>query len=184
MLPHAGQPVITAGAPLGQGKGVIIAVHGRGAGPANILDLVPRLGRSDFTFIAPAAAGRSWYPHGFMEPIERNEPGLSSALQVLHALVESVAAAGMATEKIVLLGFSQGACLASTEWNYPGSFAGTPVFLGSSDIDTHVPKVRVDETADIFRRMGASVDERIYPGMAHTINDDEIAAARGVLDSV
>lgn len=209
MEPHAGQPVVAAGAPLGRGTGVVIMVHGRGAAPANILDLVPRLGRDDFTYLAPAAAGRTWYPHSFMAEIAQNEPGLSSALHVLAALVDDVVRQGTPRARIVLLGFSQGACLTSefaarhaarfggvivftggligppgTPRDYAGSFDGTPIFLGCSDVDHHVPKARVDETAAVFTRMGAHVTERIYPGMGHVVNDDEIEGARGVLGSI
>lgn len=200
MKPHAGEPVATAGAPLGTSAAVMIMVHGRNAAPANILDLVPRFARPDFTYLAPAAAGRTWYPYSFMEQREKNEPGLSSALWVLEHLVADVVARGISTDHVILLGFSQGACLTSefavrhaaryggvvaysggvigepgTTWNYPGSFEGTPVFLGCSDVDAHVPRTRVDESAAVFKRMGAAVTERIYPGMGHIVNDDEIA---------
>jgi predicted esterase len=183
--------------------------HGRGAGPKNILDLVPRLARPHLSYLAPAASGNTWYPFSFMAETAENEPGLSSALSVLAALVADVAAKGVPREKIVLLGFSQGACLTSefavrhparyggviaftggligpdgTTWNEQGSFAGTPIFLGCSDVDHHVPKTRVDESAAVFTRMGAAVDTRIYPGMAHIVNDDEIAAAQQILDAL
>ena len=140
---------------------------------------------------------------------EKNEPGLSSALYTLAALVNDVVAKGVPRERIVLLGFSQGACLTSefaarnaaryagivaytggligppgTAWNYGGSFDRTPVFLGCSDIDGHVPKTRVDESAAVFTRMGASVTERIYPGMGHLVNDDEIAFTQRLMDQV
>lgn len=209
MDPHGGQPVVEAGAPLGRGKGVVIMVHGRGAAPANILDLVPRLGRPDFTYLAPAAAGRMWYPYSFMAEREKNEPGLSSALHMLAGLVSDVVARGVPRERIVLLGFSQGACLTAefaashaaryggvviytggligppgTTWTYGGSFDGTPVFLGCSDVDAHVPKARVDESADVFTRMGAAVTTRVYPGMGHVVNDDEISVARDLLDTL
>ena len=209
MRPHAEQPVVTTGAPLGQGAGVVIAVHGRGAGPEDVLGLAPQLGRGDITYLAPAAAGRTWYPYSFMAEIARNEPGLSSALQILRGLVDAAVAAGVPTERIVLAGFSQGACLASefiarhpgryggalifsggligppgTTWDHRGTLDGTPIFLGCSDVDAHVPKHRVDESADVFRRMGGRVDERIYPGMGHTINEDELAAARTMLDAL
>jgi len=196
------------GAPLGTAP-VVVMAHGRGAGPKNIFDLLPRLARPGFTYLAPAAAGNTWYPYSFLAEIEKNEPGLSSALDVLARLVDDVIARGIPSEQIVLLGFSQGACLTSefaarharryggvivftggligpdgTPRNYSGSFGGTPIFLGCSDVDGHVPKTRVDDTAAVFTRMGAQVDERIYPGMGHLINDDEIAAAQAILDAV
>src|SRR6185503_8276346 len=109
MEPHGGQPVAEAGAPLGKAPVVVIMVHGRNAGPANILDLVPRIGRPDLTYLAPAAAGRTWYPLSFMADISRNEPHLTSALQSLETAVAHAEAAGVARSRIVLLGFSQGA---------------------------------------------------------------------------
>lgn len=209
MKPHAGEPLASAGRPLGESPAVVIMVHGRNAGPANILDLVPRLGRTDVTYLGPAAAGRTWYPLSFMADTEKNQPGLSSGLWVLEKLVEDVVARGIDRGHIVLLGFSQGACLTAefavehaarygavilysggligppgTTWEYPGWFDGTPVFLGCSDVDAHVPKARVDESAAVFTRMGATVTERIYPGMGHLVNDDEIAFTRGVLDAI
>ena len=207
MPPHEGQPIVTAGPELGRGRAVVVAVHGRGAAPANILDLVPRIGLDDLTWIAPAAAGRTWYPFSFMAEREKNEPGLSSALHVLRTIVADIVGKGIAHERIAILGFSQGACLTcefvyryparygaviaftggligaeGTTWEVAsGSFDGAPVFLGCSDVDAHVPRARVDETAETFRRMGATVTERIYPGMAHVVNDDEIAFARELL---
>jgi predicted esterase len=207
--PHAGQPLATAGAPLGKSPVAMILVHGRNALPANILSFVPTFGRPDITYLAPAAAGGTWYPLSFMADTEKNEPGISSGLWVLEQLVEHVVRAGIRKDRIVLLGFSQGACLTSqfaashagryggvvlysggligppgTTWNSPGSFNGTPVFLGCSDVDAHVPKTRVDESAAVFRRMGATVTERIYPGMGHLVNDEEIAFTRTLLDEV
>ena len=209
MGPHAGQPVLEAGMPLGQAPVVVIMVHGRNAGPANILDLVPRLARPDVTYLAPAAAGRTWYPHSFMADIASNEPGLSSALGVLASLVARVQAAGVPRARIVLLGFSQGACLTAefavrhaarfggvvvysggvvgppaTTWDVPGRFDGTPVFFGCSDRDSHVPESRVVESADLCARMGAAVTRRIYPGMGHLVNDDEIAWTQVLLDGL
>ena len=205
--PHAGQPVMQVGLPLGEAATVVIMVHGRNAGPANILDLAPRLSRPNLTYLAPAAAGRSWYPNSFMAEIASNEPGLSSALRMLESLIARVESAGVPKSKIVMLGFSQGACLTSefavrnaarfggfviltggtvgpagTRFNYPGQFGGTPIFMGCSDQDAHVPEARVRETAEVFGRMGAAVDLRIYPGMGHVVNDDEILAAQGILD--
>ena len=207
--PHTGQPVETAGVPLGESDAVMIMVHGRNAGPRNILDLVPHFQRPSWTYLAPAATGHTWYPFSFMAPIEQNEPWLSSALEVLKQLVAGVIARGIRADRIVLLGFSQGACLAAefcarhpdryggvilfsgglvgppgTTWSGEGRFDRTPVFLGCSDIDPHVPTSRVDESAALFVRMGAEVTERIYPGMGHLVNNDEIAFARGVLDRI
>jgi len=166
--PHAGQPVVEAGVPLGQAPAAVVMVHGRNAGPANILDLVPRLARPNLTYLAPAAANRTWYPHSFMAGIASNEPGLSSGLGVLESLLERIQAAGIPRSRIVLLGFSQGACLTAefavrhasrfggvvvfsggvigppgTRWDDAGRFDGTPVFLGCSDQDSHVPESRV-----------------------------------------
>jgi predicted esterase len=209
MKPHGGEPLAAAGAPLGESPAVAIMVHGRNAAPANILDLVPRFERPDFTYLAPAAAGRTWYPLSFMAERAQNEPGISSGLWVLEQLVAQVVARGIPKPRILLLGFSQGACLTAefavehadryggvilysggvigapgTTWTYPGSFGGTPVFLGCSDVDAHVPKTRVDESAALFTRMGATVTERIYPGMGHFVNDDEIAFTRALMNAV
>ena len=209
MGPHDDQPLVSAGEPLGQGRAVLVMVHGRNAAPANILDLVPRLDRDSLTYLAPAAAGRTWYPHSFMAERETNEPGLSSGLAVLREVVDDVLAAGVPPERIVLLGFSQGACLTSefaarnarryggviaytggligspgTTWEFPGSFDGTPVFLGCSNVDAHIPKERVEETAAVFARMGANVTKRIYPGMGHVVNEDEIAFTQALLDTL
>lgn len=206
--PHKGQPVITAGAALGHAPAAVIMVHGRGASPANILELVPLLQHLELTYLAPAAADRTWYPHSFMTDVAGNEPWLSSALHVLDSLVARIEAAGVPRARIVLLGFSQGACLSAefavraasrfggivvfsggligppgTTWPHAGEFAGTPVFLGCSDVDPHIPKTRVIESADVFNRMGADVTTRIYPGMGHLVNDDEIAFARRMLDA-
>ena len=207
--PHRDQPLAHAGRPLADARGAVIMVHGRNAGPENILSLVPVLDRPDFAYLAPAAANRTWYPYSFMAERERNEPGLSSGLSVIERLVNDTVTRGIPKTRIVLLGFSQGACLTAefaashadryggiiifsggligapgTTWPYPGDFAGAPVFLGCSDIDSHIPRDRVAESRDVFSRMGASVTERIYPGMGHLVNDDEIEFARGVLDAL
>jgi predicted esterase len=209
MGPHHGQPVLQAGRPLGEAQVVTIMVHGRNAGPENILDLVPPLARPDITYLAPAAANRTWYPYSFMTEVASNEPFLSSALAELAGLVARVEAAGIPRDRIVLLGFSQGACLATefavrnaaryggvvvysggaigppgTRWNESGQFDGTPIFFGCSDIDSHVPAARVIESAELCARMGAAVTRRLYPGRGHTINDDEIAWARDLIDAL
>lgn len=209
MSPHEGQPAVSAGAPLGDAPVVAILVHGRNAAPANILDLARRFERPALTYLAPAAANRTWYPQSFLAPIAENEPGVSSGIAVVAGLVARAEAAGVPRHRIVVGGFSQGACLTSefavrhparyggllifsggaigapgTTWTTDGNFSGTPVFLGCSDIDAHVPETRVRETADVFTRLGATVTLRIYPGMGHLVNDEEIALAQAVLDGL
>jgi phospholipase/carboxylesterase len=209
LKPHGGLPVVAAGAGLDESRAAIIMIHGRNAGPRNILDLVPRLGRPGFSYLAPTASNNTWYPYGFMEETAKNEPGIPSALQVLDQIVADVVARGVRKDHVMLLGFSQGACLAAqfavsradryggvivcsggligppgSTWDFSGSFAGTPVFLGCSDSDAHIPKARVEESAAIFERMGAAVTTRLYAGMGHLINDDEIVIARTMMDRV
>ena len=188
----------------------MILIHGRGASARDILGLVPALGNSAFSYLAPEASGHTWYPNSFLAETATNEPFLSSALAVIDRLVNDLIAKGISMERVILLGFSQGACLASefavrnparyggvvafsggligppgTAWNEKaGTFTGTPVFLGCSDIDPHIPQARVDESAGVFTRMSAQVTERIYPRMGHQVNDDEIAFARAMMTDV
>jgi len=184
----------------------MVLVHGRGASAADILGVAPELGVDDVAFVAPDAPGRTWYPYSFLAPLQQNEPYLSAALQTVHAIVADLQRQGIARDRIGLLGFSQGACLSleyvarhatryaavigfsggligppGTPRTYSGSLNGTPVFLGCSDVDPHIPLERVHETRDVLAALGAAVDERIYPGMGHTINRDEIEAAKRML---
>jgi predicted esterase len=204
--PHAGQPVAAAGAAIDGARAAVIMVHGRNAGPRNILELATPLAHPGIAFLAPGAAGHTWYPLSFLAERDQNEPGLSSALGMLRQLVDEIETRGIPRSRVVLLGFSQGACLAAefalrhpvrygglvafsggligppgTTWNVPGDFVGMPAFFGCSDVDAHVPRWRVDESAAVFTRMGATTDLRIYPGMGHLVNDDEIAAARAIV---
>lgn len=204
--PHAGQPVMRKGSTPAQARLAVILVHGRGDSAAGILGLVDEFDAADITWIAPQAAGHTWYPDSFMSPIAQNEPGITSGLRVIGGLVNTLGADGIPPERIVLMGFSQGACLSQefaarnarryhaviglsggligppgTPRDYDGGFDGTPVFLGCSDIDPHIPLERVNESAEVFRRMGASVDERIYPRLGHTVNYDETEAVRALL---
>jgi glyoxalase family protein len=207
--PHQGQPIYTTGKPLAEAQAAMILVHGRGDNAAGILGLAQELAHPDFVYLAPQAAGNTWYPYSFLEPMARNEPGLSSGLQAIGDLVAQIEAAGISAERIVLAGFSQGACLASefvarntkryggllvfsggligppgTPREYAGSLAGTPVFLGCSDVDFHIPLARVEETAVTFTHLGAQVNKQIYPGMDHTIVPDELAHAQKIVQAV
>jgi len=184
----------------------MIMVHGRGATAESILTLAPALDVPGFAYLAPQASGHTWYPRSFLAPVESNEPGISSGLQAVGDVLAMTRAAGVPLDRTLLLGFSQGACLAleytarharryggvaglsggligpeGIPRNYRGSLAGTPVFLGCSDVDSHIPAARVLETADVLRKLGGRVTARLYPGMGHTINEDEIAAVRQMM---
>jgi predicted esterase len=194
--------VLRIGRPLAEADAAMILVHGRGATAASILELGQALYRPEMAYLAPQAAANTWYPYSFLAPMEQNQPGLDSALQAVDDVVSHVTAAGIPAERIFLAGFSQGACLASeyvarharryagllafsggligppgTPREYAGNLNGTPVFLGCSDVDPHIPLARVEETARVLAGLGGVVDKQIYPGMAHTINDDELARA-------
>ena len=204
--PHAGQPILTTGPPPESAARTLVLVHGRGASAESILTLAEELRVEGLAALAPQAAGQSWYPHSFLAPLAANQPYLDSALRRLESIVAELLARGVPGERIALLGFSQGACLTleftarhprrygavmgltggligppGTPRDYPGSLDGTPVFLGTSDPDPHVPFERVRETAAVLARMGAGVELRRYPGMPHTINEDELDACRALL---
>jgi predicted esterase len=209
MLPHAGQPVETRGPRPEDARAAVIMIHGRNALPQSILELVSLIGLKDIHYVAPAAENNTWYPYSFLTEIEKNEPGISSGYFVIDGLVNDLIARGLTRERILLLGFSQGGCLASTyaarhaaryggvfalsggligppgtQWDFPGSFEGTPVFLGCSDVDGHIPKERVEESAEVFRRMQADVTMRLYSGMGHTVNNDEVIFIRQTLTGI
>lgn len=204
--PHAGQPLLTAGPAPEQAAAMLVLIHGRGATAASILALHAGLGIEGLAAVAPQAAGNTWYPHSFLAQMAANQPDLDSALGRIESIVADLLTRGVPSERIAILGFSQGACLTSefvarhprrygavmaltggligppgTPREYPGSLSGTPVFLGTSDPDPHVPFERVRETEAVLSGMGASVDVRRYPGMPHTINDDELDACRRLL---
>jgi len=207
--PHQGGQIYTAGQPLDDAKAAMILVHGRGATAPSILELAKELYHSAYAYFAPQAAGNTWYPYTFMAPLAQNEPWLSSALQAISDLIAQVEAAGIPAERIVLTGFSQGACLASefvarnarrygglllfsggligpldTPRDYKGSLSGTPIFIGCSDVDPHIPLLRVEETATILANLGANINKQIYPGMGHTIVQDEIDQASKIVEQV
>ncbi|HKK44743.1 MAG TPA: alpha/beta fold hydrolase [Balneolaceae bacterium] len=207
--PHQGLSQAEHGASLSQARAVMVMVHGRGATAKSMFPLADELAQPDFHFRAPQAHNHTWYPYSFLAPKEQNQPGISSGIQMLHDVLQDIAAAGIPREKIMLLGFSQGACLATEfaarhprrlggivafsggligpdidESDYTGSMDQAPVFLGCSDVDPHIPKERVDKTEEIFSKLNANVTKQIYKGMGHTINEDEIKATRRIMADV
>lgn len=185
----------------------MVMLHGRGATAESILSLAQALDASDFAYLAPQAGGNSWWPQSFLATIAHNEPGISSAMEAVEEVLRQTAAAGIPPERTLLLGFSQGACLATefaarharryggvaalsggligpdgTPRDYAGSLEGTPVLLGCSDIDPHIPARRVRESDEVLRMLGGEVTMRLYPGMGHLINEDEIAAVKGMMN--
>ncbi len=207
--PHHGQPIVVAGAPLATARAVGVLLHGRGATALSILDLADAFNWTDLAWLAPQARSNTWYPNRFLAPMESNQPWLSSALAAVADVVAQAEEAGTPRSRIVLIGFSQGACLAletlirtpgiaggvaglsggligppGTVWPDAGRLDGVPVFLGCSDVDLHIPKERVLESADVLRARGAEVTAILYPGMDHTVNDDEIAHVRVLVDRI
>jgi phospholipase/carboxylesterase len=207
--PHGEQPVLLAGEPLERARAAMVMVHGRGATAESILELAFELKQPGFVYLAPQAAQNTWYPQSFLAPISSNEPWLSSALTLLGKVIQRIEEGGIPPERTMLLGFSQGACLAleyaarharryggvvalsggligpdGTPRDYPGSFAGTPVFLGCSDKDFHVPKERVQLSAEVLRRLDADVTMRLYPNMGHMVNQDEIDFVSGMMAAI
>jgi len=201
--------VLATGAPLERARAAVVMVHGRGGTPEDILGLAQEFGQSDIAYLAPQADGHTWYPYSFLAPMPQNEPHLTNALATVDAVVKQLGTQGFARDRVGLIGFSQGGCLAleyaarnatryaavaglsagligppGTPRDYAGTFDGTPVFLGCSDIDSHIPLERVHESRDVLSRMGASVTERIYPRMGHTINADEVAAVTQMLAAI
>ncbi|MBA2394325.1 MAG: dienelactone hydrolase family protein [Ktedonobacteraceae bacterium] len=207
--PHQGRPVLAAGEPLERAKAAMIMIHGRGASAEDILSLAGEVNQPGFAYLAPQAAEYTWYPNSFLAPIASNEPGISSGLAVIATLLEHLTSAGIGPERTILLGFSQGACLSlefasrnprryggiaglsggligpdGTPRDYPGSLQETPVFLGCSDRDMHIPKERVQFSSEVLQKQGGAVTMRLYPNMGHTVNDDELEAVRAMMASI
>jgi len=207
--PHQNEKTLYTGDNPAKATAAIILIHGRGATAESILMLADEFKGEHILYAAPQAAGFQWYPYSFLAPTERNEPGLSSGLQVIFDIISELVFKGISKNKIVIAGFSQGACLASEfvarhparyggliafsggligdetdPVNYTGSLNGTPCFMGCSNIDPHIPMERVHESDDILRGMGAKVIVKIYKGMAHTVNQDEINEAQKIINSV
>jgi predicted esterase len=208
MNPHEGHRVLRGGAPLKGARAALVLLHGRGASAEDIYLLGEEVcaGVPGVALLAPQAAGNEWYPRRFLAPIAENEPYLTSALGVVAGLVGEVGKAGIRPDRVVLAGFSQGACLAlefaaRNARHYggvaglsgaligppggirdlKGDLAGTPVYLGCSDRDFHIPLASVEESAEAFRALGASVTQSIFPGMGHTVNAEELAAVQSLL---
>ena len=202
-------PVFLDGVPLDRARAAMVLVHGRGASAQDILTLVDAFDQPDFAYLAPQAPNNTWYPYPFTVPLAQNEPYLSSSLAQLGGVVDHLVGAGFPPGRLIVLGFSQGACL-TLEYaarharrygalaglsggligpdglpsDYAGSFAGTPVFLGCSDVDPHIPKYRVQHAAEVLTGLGASVTTRLYPNMAHTVNDDEVTHVRALMSAL
>ncbi len=204
--PHQGEPVLAAGAPLDQARAAMVLIHGRGATAESILTLADELRQPGFAYLAPQAAEGTWYPNRFLAPTASNEPWLSSALDAVGEVISHLTSAGLPHERLMILGFSQGGCLAleyaarnarryggivglsggligaeDEARHHQGTLAGTPVFLGCSDVDFHIPQARVQHAADTLRALGGDVTMRLYPNMEHTVNQNEIDFVRGMM---
>lgn len=198
--------VFTSGKNINEAKKVLVMIHGRGAFAEDILALAGYFNLNDYALLAPQAENNTWYPHSFLASPQQNEPWLSSALNILKEVVSDINKAGIATKNIYFLGFSQGACLTlefvtrnATKYggvvaftggligdriyieNYSGDFKQTPVFIGSSDPDPHVPVERVYASTVILKNMNADATTKIYLNMGHTINKDEIEQANNLI---
>lgn len=209
MMPSPVRELVKAGAAVERARAAVILLHGRGASARDMLGIADALDQSDIAYLAPQAPGSSWYPYSFLAPIAQNEPALSHALETVGALLAEAETRGISRQRLCILGFSQGGCLAlefaarhaaryggivglsagligpkNMQRSHPGSLADTPVFIGCSDIDPHIPLWRVQETTRVMLDLGARVTERIYPGMGHAVNEDEIAHVRALLSNI
>ncbi|MEX0845540.1 MAG: dienelactone hydrolase family protein, partial [Balneolaceae bacterium] len=197
--PHQSTQIAEGGIPSSEADAAMIMIHGRGATAPSIIGLASEFDtNTKLTLRAPQANGHTWYPYSFMENTEKNEPGLSSGLQKIFDMVQELKSEGFSEDQIYFLGFSQGACLASefvarhpakyaglialsggligdsvNPANYSGDLDGMPVFMGCSDVDPHIPKERVNGSEEVFRKLGAKVTKKLYPGMGHLVNEDE-----------
>lgn len=207
--PHQGQPVAESGAPAHRAKAAMIMLHGRGASAKGILSLSDEFAQPDVRYLAPQADSHTWYPYPFTDPVEKNEPWLNSALQWIFDLIKQLNSEGIPDDRIILLGFSQGACLAQEYAArhparyggvvglsggligenvkpelYSGSLEGTPVFIGAGDQDPWFDLERIHESADIFKLLKGSVDKQIYPGKGHTVIEEEVKFIRKLIFSI
>ncbi len=210
---HAHEKPLVSGVPLSVAPYALVLVHGRGGSADGMLPIARAAGATDAALFAPRAADGSWYPNRFLDPMDSNEPFLTSALASIDRTLRDIIAGGVPAKRIVLVGFSQGACL-SLEYaarhaqrlggvaalagaligdehdardgdrQYVGDFAGTPVFLGCGDADSHIPEARVRASAALLGQRGAAVDLRIYPGIGHNIIGDQLDALRAMVSVV
>lgn len=196
----------TGGKSLNEAEKVLIMIHGRGGSAQDILSLSQHLNVKDYALLAPQATNGTWYPLSFIAPVENNEPWLSSAIATVAKTVQTALDAGIKAENIYFFGFSQGACLTLeflarnaqkfggavaiiggvigekiNRENYKGDFEQTPVFLGTSNPDFHVPVERVYATANILKEMNADVTEKVYANFGHSINQEEIELANSIV---
>lgn len=210
--------LLQAGPIADEANACAILVHGRGALADSMLTLADALRLPDVHYRAPQAPGMAWYPKSFLAPLAANVPGIENGLATIQNVLDELQEEGVAPARIVLIGFSQGACLASEfaarqprryggvvalsgglignvqlddadaphdkGFEYDGSLEGTPVFLGCSDVDPHIPVERVHQTSEIFKALGGNVDLRLYKGMGHTVNNDELQAVQKLLERV
>jgi predicted esterase len=210
---HQNERVMWVGRPIDEAQYAMVMLHGRGGSAEDILQLAEKFLHPDFAYVAPQAAGNTWYPYSFLEPIDRNEPYLTSALKSVDEVINYIVQKGIPKSRIMLLGFSQGACLTleyaarhplrygglvglsggligqdvaeSKRYHHPQqSFDVTPVFLGCSDPDPHIPRSRVELTEEILKELGASVITRIYPNMGHIVNTEEVQYVQGMVNSL
>jgi predicted esterase len=203
---HDGQPIHHLGVPFENAKLAVILLHGRGSNAESMIPLADSLNLEGISFIIPQAALNRWYPQTAFGPLEANEPDLSSAMHKVDTLVMEAQADGLSDEQIVFGGFSQGACLASEyvarnakkygglfvlsgaligppgmPRKYTGTLDGMPVFIGGSDVDPWIKHEWMVEAASVLGNLGGDIDFRTYPGMAHTVNQDELGQVRAML---
>ena len=206
---HEDQPLLRQGPELRDARALMILLHGRGSTAGDIMSLAPQFHHEGLAFAAPQADGNSWFPYSFLVPIQQNEPGISSAMKVVASLVTEADLLGIPPSRVMLFGFSQGACLAlefaarhpgryggiyglsggligppGTSWESEASLSGTPVFIGCSDVDPHIPRSRVEESGEVLTRLGAHVAVKLYAGMGHTIGSAEIDHVNGMIRAV
>ncbi len=215
--PHSDQPIEHTGPALAEASAAMVLIHGRGARASGMLGLATEIGTDDVAYVAPQAQRGTWYPNSFLADLESNQPHLDSALELIDQLVADIVAGevgdggsdGIPRDRILLLGFSQGGCLATeyaarnagryggvvalsggligpegTPREYDGSMNGTPVFVGCGDRDQHIPVDRVEETARVFEELDADVEKRLYEGVGHTVLEDELEYVRDLVADV